>query len=315
MEELSSGCVADAGTRSLAPFIGELSPGETAVFHSLAREVFSKPQKYGFESGDEAAEAFLCYQARLRTIIRKSKSLSGSPEAYINSCIRFLAKSVRRSRRKKELSDLVLATSGGSDDFQSSIPFSAPAEEDRQEVCQDACETLGDLAPTWFLSRLRSQEKRLLYLSLKCAWEIDDGLEEKVAMRIGVPALWLSGLLHQARASIEGSRECLLRLHERKNALWVKSRLLESQLEDGNISPELRLKLVRRASLCRVQFRALQDRIAKYRLLVSNRTVADILRVPKGSVDSGLYYLRTQGQARGLTAARLDGGTGPGYSL
>jgi hypothetical protein len=278
----------------LAPFIEELSPGESAAFYLLAEDVFSRPRHFGFESGDEAAEAFLCYKVRLRTIIRKSRTISGNPGAYIDSCLRFLAKSVRRSHRKKEISDLVLASSGGSDDCLALVSSPGPAEEDLPE----SAEAFSDIAPSWFLARLRSREKRLLFLALKCAWEIDADLEEKVARRIGVPSLWLCGLLHQARASVEGSRECLVRLHERKNALWVKSRLLESQLEDRDLSPDLRLSLERRAVLCRSQYLVLQERISKYKLLVSNRVVAEILRVPKGSVDSGLFYLRTQDPAK-----------------
>ena len=292
MEDRVFGSFVEGGVGGLVPFIDELSPGESATFHALAQEVFSKPQKFGFESDDEAAEAFLCYKSRLRTIIRKSQSLSGSPQAYIDSCLRFLAKSVRRSRRKKELSDFVLVSSSGLDDGQVSAPLFPVVEEEGTETVGN----IAGIAPSWFLSRLRSHEKRLLFLSLKCAWEIDDELVERVAMRIGVPSLWLCGLLHRARASVEGSHECLVRLHERKNCLWVKSRLLESQLEDGNLGPELRLKLSRRADLCRAQYQGLQDRIARYRLLVSNRAVAEILRIPKGSVDSGLYYLRAQGR-------------------
>jgi hypothetical protein len=281
-------------TGELVPFIEELSPGESAAFYSLAEDVFSRPRHFGFESGDEAAEAFLCYKVRLRTIIRKSRAISGNPGAYIDSCLRFLAKSVRRSHRKKEFNDLVLAASGGSEDCQAQVISLEPADEELQEIV----ETFSNIAPSWFLDRLRPREKRLLFLSLKCAWEIDDDLEEKVALRIGVPSPWLCSLLHQARASVEGSRECLVRLHERKNALWVKSRLLESQLEDRDLSPDLRLNLERRAALCRGQYLALQERISKYKLLVSNRVVAEILRVPKGSVDSGLFYLRTQDPAK-----------------
>ncbi|MCX7026328.1 MAG: hypothetical protein NT061_02290 [Spirochaetes bacterium] len=294
MRDESFASVAGAEVQCLDPFIGELSPIESVLFHSLAGDVFAKPRYYGFESSDEAAEAFLCYKVRLRTIIRKSRTISGSSEAYIDSCLRFLAKSVRRNRRKKELCDLVLAASGGSLECQ----VQALSPDLTEEGCPEGGGCFCELPPSWFLERLRSPEKRLLFLSLKCAWEIDDVMAEKVAERVGVPSLWLGGLLHRARASVEGSRECLLRLHERKNALWVKSRLLESQLKDQNLRSEARLRLSRRNNAYQIQYLALQDRISKYKLLVTNKMVAEILKVPKGSVDSGLFYLRTQSLAK-----------------
>jgi len=180
----------------LAPFIEELSISETMVLQTIVAKVFSCPKRFGFSSGDEAAEAFIRYKARLRSIIQKSREISGNREAYIDSCIRFLARSVQRSLRKKEMLDIVLETSGEMAGLTGSPSLSpAPAQEPADG---EALRFIANIAPSCFIARMNAEGKRLLYLVVKCAWEVDDSIAEKSARRLGVPVLWLCSLLHQA---------------------------------------------------------------------------------------------------------------------
>lgn len=275
---------------SLAPYMEELSIPESAAFLSLAGKVFTSPRRYGFGSGDEAAEAFIHYKKRLRSIIRRSGTIVGNKDAYIDSCLRFLAKSVQRSLRHKEMVDFVLESAGetgGCFPVQTEsglASFPAMGTENQQFI--------GSIAPSCFLTRMNAEEKRLLYLVVKCAWEVDDSMAEKSAARLGVPILWLCSILHQARASLESGRQYLGRMNERINTLWVRLRLIEAELRGDNVGQERRENLVKSAELCRSRYESLLARKARFHLLVSNREIAELLRVPKGSVDSGLFYLK-----------------------
>ena len=272
------------------PFIEELSISETMVLQSIVAKVFSCPGRFGFSSGDEAAEAFLRYKARLRSIILKSREISGNKEAYIDSCLRFLARSVQRSQRKKEMLDIVLEISGdmGGQAFQSSLPSSQPQEP----IDGETERFIANIAPSCFLARMNAEEKRLLYLVVKCAWEVDDSIAEKSARRLGLPVLWLCSLLHQARSSLEPSRLYLSRLNEKINSLWVRTRMIEALLREDNLRPERKAQLLRSSALCRARYESLLEKKSRCRLLVPNRIIAELLRIPKGSVDSGLFYLK-----------------------
>lgn len=274
----------------LTPFIEELSISDTMIFQTIAAKVFACPERFGFSSGDEAAEAFIRYKARLRSIIQKSREISGNKEAYIDSCIRFLARSVQRSIRKKEMLDFVLETVGDTGDC-AALPSLYPSLP-QEPADEDALQFIANIAPSCFISHMNAEEKRLLYLVVKCAWEVDDAIAEKSARRLGVPVLWLCTLLHQARSSLEPSRLYLSRLSERINALWVRTRMIEAQLRGDKLGPEQKEQLQRSATLCRVRYESLLDRKSRCRLLVSNRAIAELLRIPKGSVDSGLFYLK-----------------------
>jgi hypothetical protein len=50
--------------------------------------------------------------------------------------------------------------------------------------------------------------------------------------------------------------------------------------------------LLRSAALCKSRYESLLDKKSRCRLLVPNRVIAELLRIPKGSVDSGLFYLK-----------------------
>ena len=275
---------------SLEPFMEELSAKESVILLSLAGKVFSSPGRYGFSSGDEAAEAFIRYKKRLRSIIHKSDGIHENKDAYIDSCLRFLAKSVQRSFRRKELSDFILESAG--EGLNCAAAATEYGLEPRLSVAGGNERFVSNIAPSFFLARMGAEEKRLLYLVIKCAWEVDDLMAEKTAARIGVPILWLSSLLHQASATLEPSRLCLARMNERINAMWVRLRLIEAELRGDSLRPERREKLLESSKRCRLRYGALLERKGRYRILVSNRAIAELLRIPKGSVDSGLFYLK-----------------------
>jgi hypothetical protein len=277
---------------SLAPFMEDLSAAESLIMLGLVMKVFANPRRFGFISGDEAAEAFLRYQRRLKSIIKRSETIDGSKEAYIDSCIRYIAKSVQRSLRKKEMVDCVLEFAGETGacmltQMEGDLESLSVMEEDERRF-------IGGIAPSLFLARMEASEKRLLYLVIKCAWEMDDEMTEKVARRLGLPVLWLCSMLHMARSSLEPSRLYLARINERINILWLRLRLIEAEQRGDDVRSEQREKLARCSSQCRRRYEVLLERKSRFRLLVSNRVIAEILRIPKGSVDSGLFYLKAQ---------------------
>lgn len=285
------------GKQNLTAFMEELNTAESVVMIALVWKVFSRPRRFGFESGDEAAEAFLHYPSRLKTIIQRSEEITGSKDAYLDTCLRFLAKSVQRTRRKKELKDTILEIAEETGENHASdleicqYPFSETKENQ---------EFIGNIAPSFFLARMAAKEKRLLYLVLKCAWEVDDEMARKVAGRLGVPVLWLCSLLHRATATLEASRLYLNRLNESINAQWLRLRVIEAELRSEPAYGEHSEMLMRSAQRCRSRYESLMARRAKFRLLVSNRAIADLLHIPKGSVDSGIFYLKNSFESGGL---------------
>jgi hypothetical protein len=278
----------------LKPFIGDLSAQEYVVFHMFSIKVFSNPKRYGFESVDEAAEAFIQYSNRIGTIVRKSIQMKEKSEAYLDVSIRFLAKSIHRSKRKKEQFDFVLESADETLSYAAVAvpPTDLDGTEKETEASKKRKQFIMDIPPEVFLQSMRATSKRLLYLVIKCSWELDDSVIAKAAFAIGVPEIWLHGLVEQARFATEAARICRTRIDEKINAVWVDMLVTETRIKTPELKPDQRLALCERLETKRHRYEALLQKKSRCKLLVPNRVIAELLHVPKGSVDSGLYYLR-----------------------
>jgi hypothetical protein len=102
---------------------------------------------------------------------------------------------------------------------------------------------------------------------------------------------WLGAAIEQARRSLEGERSRVERLAERRNASWTRLRLLEARLageSEAGRSAALASALAREEA----RYARAREELAALRTIVPNSVVARILGIPKGTVDSGLYYLK-----------------------
>lgn len=274
--------------------INRESPVAELLHSPLAQElvdkIFGNPKKYGFSSMDEAAEALLRYGGRLSSILRKSQEIVGKREAYIDKSLRYIAKSVQRVNRKKETMDGIVATNTVTEPVDS-VTEAIAAESGSLSVDIDTRRFIGEISPVCFIKSMGAQEKRLLFLSLKCAWEINDDLARKVARRLGLPPLWLETLLHKARATLEPQRLALERLSKRINETWTRILFIEAELRNDS-NPGNKAALCRRINEQRTRYYKLLERRTHIRPLVTHKAVAGILGIPKGSIDSGIFYLK-----------------------
>lgn len=276
-------------------FIEGLNRLEEECFKSLVRRVFSNPLRFGFLTVDEAAEAFMKYRERLKSIIKKGAVIEDGKDCYLDTCLRYLAKSLKRSIRTQSALTRVLENAESypaGEVVQIHKPLAAGGFPDADER-----RFIEGISPSYFLSRMSADRKRLLYLILKCSWEMNDETIDKASRVLGVPAIWLGGLVHQGQASLESAIACRQTLTERANAQWVRQQVLETRLATDSLGPDLRQKLRKSLEFCRRRRISLLERKRRCRLLVSHRAIAAILRIPKGSIDSGIFYLREKESA------------------
>lgn len=297
----------------LRPFIEDLSVAETVILHRLVRSVFASPSRFGFDSADDAAGAFLKYASRLRSIVRKGASLGESRHAYLDSCMRYLARSMKRSARKKESMNVVLEDAGKIQ-YEAGLSASDPAEAGGNVLEEDSADFVRSLSPKYFLARMEPDSKRLLCLIVKCAGEIDDEMAVKAARKLGLPLPWLGALLGEARGLLEPVRLRIAGLNEKINLVWVKSRLLEARLLEMEKDSPSRPDLEKRLRRLDERYRALFAKRSRTRPVLSNSAVAGILGIPKGTVDSGLYYLRAKRGAKLAEEVPSGVGSSDGHS-
>jgi len=85
----------------------------------------------------------------------------------------------------------------------------------------------------------------------------------------------------------------LHKLYRRQNKIFMKIFLFQRDLL-WEVDPEIKSELA--LSLCelRTTLRSVQRKIRRVRLHPSNREIAELLQVPKGTIDTSLYWLRRQ---------------------
>ena len=273
-----------------------------AVMKRVAELMYKDPSRFGFDSEDDAADALERHGSRIAALADRYEDRGISFDFFLRKNLKYLARTMRRERRLGMERDRVCERACS--DYESSIRAEESNSLPRGFRMATRTRSQGRLISPPVLGKPRALAEaeieafasRLVFLSIKCAWEIDDELAGLIAGVCGVEPDWLGSALAQARRSLESERCHYERLVLRRNGSWCRLRLLESRLRN-----ELDMERKRRDGEAIERERARLERaraeLAAFRPIVPNSVVARILGVPKGTVDSGLYYLKRRSRA------------------
>ena len=298
--------MADTKLNDLVRAYHSSGEGRELVLERVAALVYEKHNKYGFEDEDDAANALLKYRGRIIGLIDRFEDRGLPFDVYLATSLRFLARTVRRERRRiLERESVCERASYNEVEYVNSDPvIKVPLEIDEEPCTVQFSEhpgrgpmsskrrprARGGLIPNC-PAEAAAYSSRLVFLAVKCAWEIDEEGVECVSAAAGVGRDWLAAAIEQARRSLEPERSRVEYLVERRNACWTRLRLLETRFSaETDHYAKSRLSQTLKKEWTR--FTNVRKEISSVRPIVPNSVVARILGIPKGTVDSGLYYLR-----------------------
>jgi hypothetical protein len=263
-----------------------------AVFERIARELYANPLRFGFDSDDDASEALCRYRERIKSLAARYVDKGVPFDAYLSTSLRFIARTLRRERKRRREREQVCEVSE-----------SWKAEGILEEGLSSCEEVTGlgspGLAPMPRPGQGRRRSgpevaafrSRLVFLYLKCAWDADDEKTRRVARAAAVPEDWLAAATAQSLRALEPERGRFERLSGRRDKYWGRLRLLEARLAAETDVAE-RQRLAEALKREKTRFENACTRLKSFKPTVPNSIVARILGVPKGTVDSGLYYLK-----------------------
>lgn len=168
-------------------------------------------------------------------------------------------------------------------------------------------------------SRGRDALRRQLIMCLcKNLPLLSDEEAERYACRLDLPPSWLCAVRTYIHAHMRKTSAERTRFREHRDRHFMAVRMLEEQIrvrpDAPPASPVERRKALSRIAFHRRRWRYYAERISRQNIHLSNREVALLLGLPKGSVDSGLNSLGIR-LAR-LSALQLPSGNdypAPGY--
>jgi hypothetical protein len=248
---------------------------------NIAAYCFAKQNRYCRE--DDCSEFLLSFYPRINAVIRRYRVSGLDFEAYLQSCFIWHMKSYLATRIRKTRQESIL--------YQESCEaFLIENETTLWEVHEAEPELI--LVPQSDEPEgVTRNSLRILLLALKCANEVNDRIINRVASRIGTHSSIVFHFVEILRTTMRNRTRRIQFLIEKRRRTYFR---LHYFLE------------LRRT--CRDRFRAIklemQIRKEKHRHEAVNRIlsitpkspshsdIARILGLPKGTIDSGYFYIR-----------------------
>ncbi len=244
---------------------------------------------------DERSEFALFFHRRIRSLIRRYNPDLGSFEAYLATSIRYQLKSFAsrrvRERFRRELpEDPGFWRQGGVE-----LPGATEPQEE-EERAHLPVTVLKEAAAAYRSHNQRAHpqafKQRLLYVTLKCSLYASEETLGEMASFLEIDQPRLLELTRELSATLQPRVSRRRALQERQNEVTCRLHTLRKQLEATPEEPR-RSRLLRLIHLQEERSRALTKEIDHVPDYVTNREIAKVLDIPKGSVDSGIFYVRS----------------------
>ena len=264
--------------------------GKQALVSKIAGIVYRYPAKhYGWDE-DDIGDFFCGFFPKIEGLIDRF-TFGGKPfEAYLASSIRWQMKTFARKKamyRAKEEAMRNEYRTGHPCVTEPEYGYWAPRAE--STLSPDVAQAL-QIGPD-FRIQDPARARRFVYLMLRNAAFVDDSLIEHTAELCGVDANLLLGhateLRQWLRKKIDRHRE----LAERRSSLHFRIQYLRTLLEDET-EYDRRKKMQWQIDIAQERIEKTRRALSELSLLPTHKDIGEVLGVPKGSIDSGLYYMR-----------------------
>ncbi|MDC7125118.1 MAG: acyl-CoA reductase [Spirochaetales bacterium] len=256
-----------------------------AIIEKCSTVVCAYPKKhYGWDE-DQCQDFYLFFFDRMVKLIEGFQYNGMSFYAILNNTIALQLKTFYFREKNNNNKKSCLK-------YNSIIEY----EEDRYksrnfdfELTESACEKLCIDKN----GRIQNKKisKRLIMLILKNSLIVDDFYIIKIATLTGVNEKWLFDSIMKLRAKCDDRLERLEIYRARASRAYMDLCRLQRKL--GICLNELeRRQLLMRIALLQERYETACVRRNSVHYCPSNSEIAEIMQIPKGTVDSGLYYLK-----------------------
>lgn len=235
---------------------------------------------------------FLLYMLpRLRGIVERYHPREVAFEGYLFICMRWKLKSFLRQRSLARLHTRIEQDKHVWEDVRREPLVQIPlARPHRWSAPDDGVSYTREAGEAGF-GGLMSRNANLVYFCLKAVCDIREEQLPRVARLCNVNAEWLAHCRHLLMIRCSGRRQRLSHLRYRQEALYEKLRLREELLLH-EVDPEKKAALRARIRKIKHTYNRCSYEADHVNLRPTNWDIADLLNVPKGSVDSGVAQAR-----------------------
>jgi len=145
--------------------------------------------------------------------------------------------------------------------------------------------------------------KQVLFLLLKSYFFVTNEFVEQVAKAIGMDASVVQGMIDELRKRRSEKEAEIMDLKERIHCQHYRCLAYEKRMLNAQPGTEHHEMMKRRLERAKKRYKTMRKRLCGMRMSASNRMIADILGIPRGTVDSSLFAIRNR-LASGLDAIK-----------
>jgi hypothetical protein len=252
---------------------------------------YSFPRTNSNCTEEDCADFLLSFSPRIDRILQRYKLRGIKFEAYLQSCFAWHMKTYLSGKILKHRREKII--------YRQSCENWCSSDKTSWEVHEEAPGPL-------FLPPRRKKPKaeetreslRIILLALKCADEVNDRFINKIALRLGTHSAVLFHLIEILRTTMRSRTERIKRLKEKQRESYFLIKYfmeMRKNCRDKFREAELDKKISREKRRFETTVRSLSLTPRG----PSHGDIARILGVPKGTVDSGFFYIRMAEKHRG----------------
>lgn len=253
-------------------------------------------QRLGRLEEDERGEFVLYFHRRIRGMIERYDPERGPFEAYLATSLKYQLRSFRarkaRSRYRRAMPmDPEFWKSSCSRPRMVSLPALLPEERDGSRSAELLMEAEAAYQRTDHRKHPEAFRRRLLFVALKCSPYASQETVAEMAQVLKIDAPWMEELSARLRERYSQRDQRRRKLMERQNEIACSLYVLRRELAAG-VQQWRRQRVIQMIGELTKRARRLSREIDRIPQSVSNLEIARVLDIPKGSVDSGIFYVR-----------------------
>ena len=271
---------------SMVAYYQNTGLGLGEIVKRLSLRIYNYPTGKHQASEDDCGDFYLFFYPRLLRTLSRFQDRGKPFEWYFNSVLHWHYK-VYCSRKRQDQTRWAAARNV----LFWELPEAGSAVS-TDAFCPDRRERIIPI-DRFGSSREETCRRRILFLALKNARHLDDSAIGWISELTQIEEEQLVAMIERLRGNLYKRELRLHKLYGRQNRIFTKIILFQWDLL-WEVDPEIKADLA--LSLCelRTKLRSLQRKIRRVRLHPSNREIADLLQIPKGTIDTSLYWLRRQ---------------------
>jgi len=232
------------------------------------------------------------FYPRLKKAIDSYKEMGSSFEAYMN---KFLMVSSREYRVRKTTKSFIEYSA-----WSAQVPDLYAHEESPGYFSEKNENLLPELA---IIQKQRKNTREILALVLKCYYYVSDDFLEKIASIIEIDMDELRQMNEKMRKIRQKKDDAIYLMKERIFCQYYRCILYEKRLSLMQENTAAYDKMKIRHDKARLRLERMRKRYSRIRKDATNKQVAEVIGIKKGTVDASLYKLK----------AKLDSMAGKSY--